>query len=303
MTLVQLKYAITVAGENSLNDAAHKLFIAQPSLSSSIRSLEKELGFDLFIRSKSGIKLTAKGAEFIGYAKSVMEQYELLDARYISQTNVKKRFGVSMQHYTFAVDAFAKLVMQYGMNEYEFEVHETKTAEVIKNVKNQKSEIGILYLDNYNRNVLTKIFSESGVKFEPLFDCGIYVYMSKRHPLAKKEVLTLEELGEYPCLAFDQGEQNSFYFAEEVLSTYQYKRFIRASDRATLLNLMVRLNGYTLCSGIICEDLNGEEYCAVKLDSDEKMTIGYISRKDAPLSVIGKKYLEEITKYQEKILE
>lgn len=303
MTLVQLKYAITVAGENSLNDAAHKLFIAQPSLSSSIRSLEKELGFDLFIRSKSGIKLTAKGAEFIGYAKSVMEQYELLDARYISQTNVKKRFGVSMQHYTFAVDAFAKLVMQYGMDEYEFEVHETKTAEVIKNVKNQKSEIGILYLDNYNRNVLTKIFSESGVKFEPLFDCGIYVYMSKRHPLAKKEVLTLEELGEYPCLAFDQGEQNSFYFAEEVLSTYQYKRFIRASDRATLLNLMVRLNGYTLCSGIICEDLNGEEYCAVKLDLDEKMTIGYISRKDAPLSVIGKKYLEEITKYQEKILE
>lgn len=302
MTLVQLKYAITVAGEHSLNDAAKVLYIAQPSLSSSIHALERELGFDLFIRSKSGIILTSRGEEFIGYAKSVMEQYELLDARFISQTNVKKHFSVSMQHYTFAVDAFAELVKQYGMDAYEFEVHETKTYEVIENVKNQKSEIGILYLNDYNRNVLTKIFKESGLKFEPLMECGIYVYMWKDHPLADREEISLEELEEYPCLAFEQGRHNSFYFAEEVLSTYQYKRLIRASDRATLLNLMVRLNGYTLCSGIICEDLNGADYCAVKLKSDEKMTIGYISRKDAPLSRIGEKYLEEIAKYKEKIL-
>lgn len=303
MTLVQLKYAITVAGEHSLNDAARVLYIAQPSLSSSIRSLEKELGFDIFIRSKSGITLTIKGAEFIGYAKSVMEQYELLDAKYISQTSVKKQFSVSMQHYTFAVDAFAELVKQYGMDEYEFEVHETKTYEVIENVKNQKSEIGILYLNDYNKNVLTKIFTEMNLKFEPLLECGVYVYMWKGHPLADREEVSLEELEEYPCLAFEQGKHNSFYFAEEVLSTYQYKRFIRASDRATLLNLMVRLNGYTLCCGIICEDLNGKDYCAVKLKSEEKMTIGYISRKDAPLSVIGEKYLEEIARYKEKILE
>lgn len=303
MTLIQLKYAITVAGEHSLNDAAKVLYIAQPSLSSSIRALEKELGFDLFIRSKSGITLTARGEEFIGYAKSVMEQYELLDARYISQTNVKKHFSVSMQHYTFAVDAFAELVKQYGMDAYEFEVHETKTYEVIENVKNQKSELGILYLNNYNRNVLTKIFTESGLKFEPLMECGIYVYMWKGHPLADRKELALEELEEYPCLAFEQGRHNSFYFAEEVLSTYQYKRLIKASDRATLLNLMVRLNGYTLCCGIICEDLNGQDYCAVKLKSDEKMTIGYISRKGAPLSKIGEKYLEEIGKYQGKTLE
>lgn len=303
MTLIQLKYAITVAGQHSLNDAAKVLFIAQPSLSSSIRALEKELGFDLFIRSKSGITLTAKGEEFIGYAKSVIEQYELLDAKYISQTNVKKRFSVSMQHYTFAVDAFAELVKQYGMDAYEFEVHETKTYEVIENVKNQKSEIGILYLNDYNRNVLTKIFTESGLTFKPLMECGIYIYMWKGHPLADREELSLEELEEYPCLAFEQGAHNSFYFAEEVLSTYQYKRLIRASDRATLLNLMVRLNGYTLCCGIICEDLNGQDYCAVKLNSDEKMTIGYISRKDAPLSKIGEKYLEEISKYKGKMLE
>ena len=250
MTLVQLKYIITVAGENSFNNAAKVLFISQPSLSAAVRSLEKEIGFDIFVRSKTGITVTAKGAEFIGYAKSVMEQYELLDAKFISQTDVRKTFSVSMQHYTFAVNAFVELVKQYGMDEYEFEVHETKTYEVIDNVRNHRSEIGILYLNDFNKNVLTKLFAESNLQFEPLMECGIYVYMWKGHPLADREELALEELEEYPCLGFAQGEHNSLYFAEEVLSTYRYKRFIRANDRATLLNLMVGLNGYTLCSGI-----------------------------------------------------
>lgn len=302
MTLVQLKYIITVAGENSFNDAAKVLFISQPSLSAAVRSLEKEIGFDIFVRSKTGITVTAKGAEFIGYAKSVMEQYELLDAKFISQTDVRKTFSVSMQHYTFAVNAFVELVKQYGMDEYEFEVHETKTYEVIDNVRNHRSEIGILYLNDFNKNVLTKLFAESNLQFEPLMECGIYVYMWKGHPLADREELALEELQEYPCLGFAQGEHNSLYFAEEVLSTYRYKRFIRANDRATLLNLMVGLNGYTLCSGIICEELNGREYCAVRLKSDEKMTIGYIVRRDAPISAIGQRYLEEIAKYRDKSL-
>ncbi|MDE6312649.1 MAG: LysR family transcriptional regulator [Lachnospiraceae bacterium] len=303
MTLVQLKYVITVAGQNSLNDAAKVLFISQPSLSAAIRSLEKEIGFDIFIRSKNGITVTIKGTEFIGYAKSVMEQYELLDAKYISHTEVKKTFSVSMQHYTFAVNAFVELVKQYGMDEYEFEVHETKTHEVIENVKNHKSEIGVLYLNDFNRNVLYKLFAEYELQFQPLLECGVYVYMWKGHPLAQRKEIALEELDEYPCLGFAQGEHNSFYFAEEVLSTYQYKRFIRANDRATLLNLMVGLNGFTLCSGIICEDLNGKDYCAIKLKSEERMTIGYISRKDAPLSAIGQKYLEEIAKYKNKSLD
>lgn len=303
MKLTQLKYVITVAGEKSLNDAAKVIYISQPSLSAAIRSVEEELGFDIFIRSKNGVTLTTRGTEFLGYAKSVMEQYELLDARFISQTNIKKQFSVSMQHYTFAVDAFAKVVKRYGMDEYEFEVHETKTYEVIENVKNQKSEIGILYLDDHNRNVLTKIFAESGLKFAPLFECGIYAYMWKGHPLAAREAISLADLEEFPCLVFAQGEHNSFYFSEEVLSTYQYKRLIRANDRATILNLMVRLNGYTLCCGIISEDLNGEDYCAVRLKSDQKMTIGYITRADAPISKIGNEYLAEISKYEGKMLD
>lgn len=302
MTLNQLKYVIAISKENSLNDAAKKLFISQPSLSAAVHSLEEELGFDIFIRSKSGISLTTKGIEFLGYARSVVEQYDILDARYISKTNVKRSFQVSMQHYTFAVNAFVELIKQYGMDEYEFEVHETKTYEVIENVKNQKSEIGVLYMNDYNQNVLTRILTEAGLVFTPLFECGIYVYMSKSNPLSGKKEIAIEELDEYPCLAFAQGDHNSVYFAEEVLSTYEYKRRIRANDRATLLNLMVGINGYTLCSGIICEDLNGTDYCAIRLKTDEKMTIGYISRKNSIISELGQKYIEELSKYKEKVL-
>ena len=307
MTLNQLKYAIAISGENSLNDAAKKLFISQPSLTGAMHALEDEIGFDIFLRSKNGISLTVKGAEFIGYAKSVVEQYDILDARYISKTNVKRQFSVSMQHYSFAVKAFIELVNQYGYDDYEFEAHETKTHEIISNVRNQKSELGILYMNDFNRKVLTKVLNEAGLEFTPLFDCGIYVYISKENPLSKvklpgNEKVTFEELDDYPCLIFDQGEYNSAYYAEEVMSTHQYRQVIRANDRATMLNLAKGVNGFTLCSGILCEDLNGDDYCALKLDTDEKMTIGYISRKSSIISDIGLKYIEEISRYSDKVL-
>ena len=302
MTLAQLRYAITVAGASSMNEAARKLFISQPSLSAAIKELEEEVGVELFKRTNRGISVTLEGEEFIGYARQVVEQYNLIESNYILKENTKKKFGVSMQHYTFAVKAFVEMVKQFGMDEYEFEIHETKTYDVIEDVKNCKSEIGILYLNDFNKKVLTKLFHESAVEFHELLKCHIYVYLWKGHPLASKEEITLEELEEYPCLSFDQGHNNSFYFAEEVLSTYDYKRLIKANDRATFLNLMIGLNGYTLCSGIMCEELNGSDYCAIKLKSDEIMTIGYIARKGVQVSPLGKKYLEEISKYKDKAL-
>ena len=302
MTLAQLRYAITVAGASSMNEAAGKLFISQPSLSASIKELEAEVGVELFKRTNRGISVTPEGEEFIGYARQVVEQYNLIESKYILKENTKKKFGVSMQHYTFAVKAFVEMVKQFGMDEYEFEIHETKTYDVIEDVKNCKSEIGVLYINDFNKKVLTKLFHQSGVEFHELLKCHIYVYLWKGHPLASKKEITLEELEEYPCLSFDQGQNNSFYFAEEVLSTYDYKRLIKANDRATFLNLMIGLNGYTLCSGIMCEELNCSDYCAEKLKTDEIMTIGYISRKGVPISPLGKKYLEEISKYKDKAL-
>ncbi len=298
MTLTQLRYIITIADTRSMNEAARTLFIAQPSLSQAVKELEEEIGISIFNRSNRGVSITPEGEEFLGYARAVVEQYRLVEDRYIEKKNSKKRFSVSTQHYTFAVKAFVELVKQFGMDEYEFAVHETKTYEVIEDVKNFRSEIGILYLNDFNFAVLTKLFQESGLEFTEIFKCGIYVYMWKEHPLAGKDEIELEELEEYPCLSFEQGANNSFYFAEEVLSTYRYKRLIKANDRATLLNLMVGLNAYTLCSGIICESLNGSDYCAVKLKSDEIMTIGYLKRKGMSLSPLGQKYLEEIKKFR-----
>lgn len=298
MTLTQLKYVITIADTGSMNEAAKLLFISQPSLSLALKELENEIGTELFKRSNRGVVLTPEGQEFLGYARQVTEQYKLMESRYIEKKNVKKKFGVSMQHYTFAVNAFIEMVKQFGMDEYEFAVYETRTYDVLMDVKNFKSELGILYRNDFNAKVLNKLLKDNNLEFHDLFSCGTYVYLWKDHPLADQAEITMEELKEYPCLSFDQGSNNSFFLAEEVLSTYEYKRIIKANDRATMLNLMVGLNGYTLCSGIICEGLNGDDYCAVKLKSDELMTIGYIKRKGVAISPLGEKYLEEIKKYK-----
>ena len=303
MTLNQLRYVVALSEESSINDAAKRLFVSQPALTAALKTLEEEVGFDIFLRTKSGISLTVKGIEFLGYAKSVLEQYNILESKFIDGKNTKRSFSVSMQHYTFAVQAFVAVIKQYGMDEYEFEIHETKTHEVIDNVKNQRSELGVIYENEFNKSVLTRILGEANLQFTPLFDCGIYAYMSKSNPLSKKKKVTLKDLEKYPCLAFVQGDQNSFYFAEEVLSTHEYKRIVKASDRATLLNLMVGINGYTLCSGIICEELNGLDYCAVKLDTDQTMTIGYISRKNTVLSELAEKYISELSKYKIQVMD
>ena len=302
MTLQQIKCAVTIADCNSMNKAAQQLYVSQPSLSGTIKDLEEEIGITIFIRTNRGITVTPEGNEFLGYARQVMDQYQLLNERYIEKKSVKKKFSVSMQHYTFAVKAFVELVKQFGMDEYEFAVYETKTYEVLENVKNGKSEIGVIYINSFNQKILTKMFHEMKLEFTPLFDCKTYVYLWKGNPLAKMSSLTMEQLEEYPCLTFDQGENNSFYLAEEVLSTFDYKRSIKASDRATFLNLMVGLNGYTLCSGIICEELNGSEYVAIPLEVEETMSIGYVKRKSATLSQMGQLYYTELLKYKDKVL-
>lgn len=296
MTLQQLQQVITIADCGSMNEAAKKLFVSQPNLSSVVKDLEEETGITIFLRSNRGIVMTPEGEEFIGYARQVTEQYQLLESRYIAK-NAKKKFSVSMQHYTFAVKAFVEMVKQVGMDEYEFAVHETKTHEVIDNVRNMKSEIGVLYLNEFNQQVMEKIFKENSLTFEELFICDTYVYIWRNHPLADRKIITMKELEEYPCLAFEQGKNNSFYFAEEMKSTYEYKKIIKADDRATLLNLMVGLNGYTLCSGIINEELNGDDYIAIPLKESEKMRIGFIRHKGTKISPIGELYISELKKY------
>jgi len=294
MTLQQLRQVIAVADYGSMNEAAKQLYLTQPSLSATIKAVEREIGIEIFSRSNRGIIATPEGEEFLGYARQVSEQYQLMEDKYLSG-------GPHMQHYTFAVEAFIRLLRQYEENNvYEFAIFESRTIDVIENVRKQISELGIIYENDFNENVIGKILREGDLEFIPLFSCKIYVFMAKSNPLAKKKLISMEDLMDYPCCTFDQGERNSFYFAEEVLSTYDYKKFIKVNDRATILNLMVGLNGYTLCSGIICQELNGPEYIAIPLDTKETMRIGYIKNKKMHLSELGKKYVEELKKYKSR---
>lgn len=302
MTLTQLNYIITIAETKSMNKAAEQLYVSQPSLTSAVKELEKELGVTLLYRSGRGVTLTNDGMEFLMYAKQIYSQYESVLEKYGKGGGYKKKFGVSTQHYSFAVKAFVDMAKTFDMSKYEFAIRETRTAEVLSDVSTMRSEIGVLYLCDFNRKALEKMMKSAGLVFHHLIDCQAYVYIWKNHPLAKEESISFEQLDGYPCLTFEQGDNSSFYFAEEILSTNEYSQVIKANDRATMLNLMVGLNGYTLCSGIICEELNGDDYIAVPFRDDAQnpnsvMEIGYVVRKNTMLSEMGELYIESIRKY------
>lgn len=302
MTLQQLHYVITISETGSLNKAAERLYVSQPTLTSAVKELEKEFGISIFYRSGKGVTLTNDGTEFMLYARQIYSQYENILEKYGKSGGCRRKFGVSTQHYSFAVKAFVDMAKAFDMSQYEFAIRETKTAEVISDVSMMRSEIGVLYLCDFNRKAMQKLFHSANLEFHHLIECQAYVYLWKGHPLSKEKSISFEQLKDYPCLSFEQGENGSFYFAEEILSTNDYAQVIRANDRATMLNLMVGLNGYTLCSGIICEELNGSEYLAVPFQADAQnqnstMEIGYIIRKDTNLSRMGELYLEALQKY------
>lgn len=302
MTLQQIKYVIGIAETGSFNKAADKLYVSQPSLTSTIHALEDELGILIFNRTGRGVTLTNDGTEFISLARELYHNYQNIIEKYGEDGNIKKKFGVSTQHYSFAVKSFVEMIKHFNTNEYEFAIRETKTQEVIDDVASLKSEIGIIYLSDFNRKPISSLLKIRDLEFHHIINCKAYVYIWKGNPLASKNEITFSDLKDYPCLCFEQGDGASFYLAEEILSTEEYNRTIKTNDRATMLNLMIGLNGYTLCSGIICEELNGSDYIAVPfIDSDEKinrvMEIGYITKKNFTLSSIGNRYIEEINKY------
>ena len=303
MTIQQLKYIIAISENGSLNKAAEALFMTQPSLTSAVRELEKELGITIFNRGGKGVTLTNDGTEFLQYARQVVAQYERLLEKYGKGGTLRKKFGISTQHYSFAVKSFVEMVKQFDTEEYEFAIRETKTADVIEDVTTGKSEVGILYLSDFNRKAIGKFLKSNQLEFHSLIQCEPYVYLWKGHPLAKQKSIRLAELRDYPCLSFEQGSSGSFYFAEEILSTYDYIRTIKATDRATMLNLMVGLNGYTLCSGIICEELNGPDYVAIAFEAEEeeiaagRMEIGYIVKQNMILSKLAEQYIMELKRY------
>ena len=297
MTLQQLRYIVAVAETGTITEAADKLFISQPSLTNAIRELEKEMKILIFHRTKKGIRLSKEGEDFLGYARQVLEQAAILEDKYKGRDGGKKQFCVSTQHYSFAVNAFVDLIKEYGQDEYDFSLRETQTYEIIEDVAHMKSEIGILFLNDFNEAVLSKILKSHDLKFHLLFVATPHVFISQNHPFADRSILTNEQLAPYPYLSFEQGEHNSFYFSEEIFSVSERKKQIRVRDRATLFNLLIGLNGYTVCSGVIDEQLNGKDIIAVPLAEESHMRIGYITHQKGSISRLGTAYLEALKHY------
>ena len=297
MTLQQLRYIVMVAETGTITEAAGKLYISQPSLTNAIHELEKEMNITIFNRTNKGISVSKEGEDFLSYARQILEQAAILEDRYKGGNGGRKQYCVSTQHYSFAVNAFVDLIKQFGQDEYDFSLRETQTYEIIEDVAKLKSEIGILYTSSQNETIIMKLIRQNDLKFEELFVAKPHVFISSKHPLADRETLTLEDLEEYPYLSFEQGDYNSFYFSEEILSTLDRNKNIKVRDRATLFNLAVGLDGYTVSSGVISKELNGENIIGKPLLVDEYMRIGTIVRKDVALSRYGKVYMEALKKY------
>lgn len=294
MTLQQLKYVLEINKRGSMNEAAKHLFISQPSLSNAVKELEVELNLTIFERTNKGISLTKEGVEFLSYARQVVEQAELLESRYLNVKPSRQHFSVSTQHYAFAVNAFVKLVREHGQEEYELSLRETKTYDIIEDVRTMRSEIGILFMNEFNRKVITKLLKEANLNFTRLFVADPHIFISVYNPLARQKSVTIEQLEQYPYLSFDQGEYNSFYFSEEILSTLSRPKSIRVTDRATLFNLLIGLNGYTISTGVLSKDLNGNDIIPVPLELDDQIDVGWISHKNVTLSRLADAYVEAL---------
>ena len=297
MTLTQLRYVVAVAEAGSISAAATRLFIAQPSLSKAVSELEAEMGVRIFERSARGVRETEEGTRFLSYARQVVEQADLLESQYLHGTPPRRVFAVSSQHYAFVVNAFVELVHELGREKYEFSLREETTAAIIDDVRTQRSELGVIYRSHFNREVIAGAVSRAELRFEPLFAARPHVFVSRRSPLAGRSSVTLSDLAPFPRLTYDQGTQNSFFFSEEPHPTEPVDKQIVVTDRATLFNLLIGLDGYTISSGILSSDLNGDDIVAVPLESDEEMEVGYLQLAGRPLSTVAKRYVELLRDY------
>lgn len=299
MTLQQLKYVVAVADARNITEASRRVFVSQPSLTAALQELESEMGITIFSRSNKGVTVTNEGDEFLSYARQILEQANLLEERYKGAVDGNTIFSVSCQHYSFAVNAFVDVIRKFGGNEYDFTLRETQTHEIIEDVSHLKSEIGVLYLSSRNEKVITKLIQKNNLVFEPLFTAPLHVFVSKKNPLAKKKKIKLSDLADYPYLTYEQGDFNSFYFAEEPLTEIDFdcSKNIQVRDRATLFNLLIGLDGYTICSGVISHELNGPEIIARPLDCSEHMTVGTITRKGMNLSRYADAYIHALKKH------
>lgn len=300
MNINQLKYVLEAAASSSMREASTKLYVSQPALSASIHELEEELGILIFERTNKGISVTDAGREFLSYAKKAVQQYEILEERYLSRDSDRERFSVSTQHYNFAIKAFTNMIKELDLDKFIFSIHETKTIEVLKDVRHLKSEVGIISFSGSNEALIKKFFRDYQLDFTPLMKRDTYVYVWKSHPFAGRDEISIDEMQDYPCISFDQSDDSNFYITEEAMADYDFNKMIKSNDRATSMEIMAELDAYSIGSGMLSgKNAILQGLAAIKLKEEDPLTIGYITRKGSTMSLYGKRYVEELMKYKE----
>ena len=295
MTIQQCKYILKIAECGSLNEAAKQLFVAQSSLSVSVKSLEQELDIKIFDRAGSGVCLTEEGAEFVRYAKQLVEQNDFIINRY-SRKEKSKRLYVSTQHYDFVADIFANLVNETADDYYDFSLREMKTYDVIREAETAFCDIGIIAIKASDLGIMKRYFKKRNLSFTPFLEADGHIFVRKTHPLANNTEITLEALKKYPYVSYEQGEHNVSFFAEEIVDIHSDKH-IEISDRASLMNVLLSTDGYTVGTGIMPSVLNEGRIVSIPVESEDHYTIGYILRSDTKVSELTEKFIDMLKNY------
>lgn len=293
MTLQQLKYAVTVAECGTISAAAEKLFISQPSLTTAIRELESEMDVTIFSRTNRGVIVSREGEEFLGYARQILSQAQLLQERFSGREQGEKRFAVSSQHFNFTVLAFSRLVQNFRGPRYSFHFRETTTHEVLEDVSQLRSEVGILALNEDNERFLRRMFGKLGLEFTELKRVQAELFVSAEHPLAGRRFVTVEDVSPYPCITFEQGEHNGQFFFEGLSAVAaQSHKTICVRERATEYQLLRALNGFSPDVGVSA--MYREEFVSLPLEPKQFHTIGYILRRDVTPSPMTLEYIQAL---------
>lgn len=293
MTLQQLKYAVTVAECGTISAAAEKLFISQPSLTTAIRELESEMGVTIFSRTNRGVIVSREGEEFLGYARQILSQAQLLQERFSGREQGEKRFAVSSQHFNFTVLAFSRLVQNFRGPRYSFHFRETTTYEVLEDVSQLRSKVGILALNEDNERFLRRMFGKLGLEFTELKRVQAELFVSAEHPLAGRRFVTVEDVSPYPCITFEQGEHNGQFFFEGLSAVAaQSHKTICVRERATEYQLLRALNGFSPDVGVSA--MYREEFVSLPLEPKQFHTIGYILRRDVTPSPMTLEYIQAL---------
>ena len=293
MTLQQLKYADAVASCGSISEAARKCFVTQPTLTEAVRALEEELRIAIFTRSSKGVSVTREGEEFLASARQILDDAARISEKYTGKAVRRPQFAVSCQHYAFAVEAFMEVVKANEAESYDFTLRETVTSEIIDDIARHRSEVGLLYLSRRNERAIMKILRKEELVFEELFEARPHVFLSRRHPLAKKKIIRPAELDDYPYITYEQGADNALYFAEEVMPAIDRKKNIRVRDRATMTNLVLGLNGFTVASGAYAKAYN-QAIVSIPLKMDDSIRVGLVRRGGIPLSAAGEAFVAAV---------